>query len=131
MKKATTTVTLISLLAMAAMIGTGCERIPGLPSASGVSGTWRGSVTIGSGAQASSVQTALVLRQSGSTVTGSFGSGTVNGTLSGSQLELDIVLGGLPGHISFTHSGNSLLNGSGYVKSGSTQIPLSFGTLTR
>ncbi|NQT91124.1 MAG: hypothetical protein HQ559_00070 [Lentisphaerae bacterium] len=127
MKNRVTAATVIALIAVIGMIGTGCERL--MP-ASGVAGTWRGTVTIGSGSASSSVQTALVLRQSGSTVTGSLGSGTVNGTLNGSQLELDLVLGGLPGHISFTHSGSKLLNGSGYVK-GSVQIPLTFSTLTR
>jgi len=134
MKKYATAVTLISLVAIAGMLGTGCERsrfeVPGLPDGGGVSGTWNGTITTGSAAPAS---TTLILAQVGSTVTGTLGQGTkVSGTLSGSQLELGLALNsGQTGRASFTHSGDSLLNGTGYVDSGGTRINLSFSTMTR
>lgn len=139
MKNYATAVTLIAMVAIAGVLGTGCERsrfevpgVPGVPGTpgGGVTGNWSGTITIGSGAPQS---TTLRLTQVGSTVTGTLGQGTqVSGSLSGSQLELDLALNsGQKGHASFTHSGNSLLNGTGYVDSGGTRVNLSFSTMTK
>lgn len=137
MKKYATAVTLISLVAIAGMLGTGCERsrfeIPGVPTAGGVSGTWNGTVTVSAGGASETVQTSLKLQQSGSSVTGTMGSGfTVSGTLVGAQLSLNLTgSSGVTGKATFTHSGNSLLNGSGYLTVSGGQATLTFSTLTR
>lgn len=140
MKKYATAVTLLSLVAIAGMLGTGCERsrfeipgVPGVPSAGGVSGTWNGTVTVSAGGASETVQTSLKLQQSGSSVTGTMGSGfTVSGTLVGAQLSLNLTgSSGVTGKATFTHSGNSLLNGSGYLTVSGGQATLTFSTLTR
>ncbi|NQT91123.1 MAG: hypothetical protein HQ559_00065 [Lentisphaerae bacterium] len=132
MKNRATVVTVIALLAVIGMIGTGCERTAEAPTVD-VTGTWKGNGYMGPTDQR--MPTTLVLKQSGADVTGTWNGLPAQGTVSGNKLSLDVTLsaGGstLKGSLSFTVEGNTMIDGKGSLGTGVARLPLKFDTLTK